>query len=937
MGHRSLPVPIVCPASGSLPHARPSTLEKLFAVKISSLALLFLSCLACAQGQARGGKFSGGQVLFNSGGFSAYTGEIVVNPPAAYSLGGTTKNGNTTTDTTYPSGNPATVFRCTDVNMTPGKTTVPGYNAGEGGSGAADLVSPDDYALRLEGSSGYYFITLFNPNTLVCGDPTTGNVITQDKNIASPGSSSSVEAFGGGTFGQGTPGIYTVVGQTTRSTSATQITQYTINTHGGATSTWGQFTWAPLADAINALPINPAAWTASTRYAYGAPVTYAMTSGQLVTYPTPPSTITPNVGDLVQPASGFSPTTAFKAITVTGPTSGSTPNWNSVCSGTQIGSITDGGVVWKGIGGPAVFVYQNTGTAGTSGSSTPSFVPASNHPTLLTTATDSGGIVWTNICPAVSPTWQSWGGSGLNSLVPSEALSTCTYGVHQSQNITGIAVSGGTATISWAGTSFLKAGPATISGASVSACNGSVTLLTANANTATFSAGSCTASTGGLAAGDVFTTNGDQGSGIFAVEWDGNLNVYHTFNTATLIQTDNLCSTGPAGGGVSCTGGSFSSTAHGPLTGTACTAFIHNVKSRYGQYVIVAKQGTLGPATCANGSYVWRAQQTPFAASSQVSELPFQPNHWDDMRNNFFAVTVAGYPANVSGYGSFAVKEPLGTLPFAFPPPTVWANFPCSTSSAPYTSIPPCQEQTYVDSHLSCAYNPGMTDTWPCMGTMYNLLTLDIKPFMAWQGEEIGVSTTPVIPYSSFPVAAPIGNTVYRFGHTSNWNTSGTFSAQFAISEVAPSGNFIFFTTDNQGTFGSITGSSPTVCSGACTNGQLAVAAVPASPSCVGGPVWEPNHNYVVGNIVIPITAGNAGSGGTLDIFQVVSVGSSGGVSGATQPSGFVSASFTTPTPTQVTENAGVNQVVWQDIYTAPGANGGSLCRNEVLGMKLPH
>ena len=181
-----------------------------------------------------------------------------------------------------------------------------------------------------------------------------------------------------------------------------------------------------------------------------------------------------------------------------------------------------------------------------------------------------------------------------------------------------------------------------------------------------------------------------------------------------------------------------------------------------------------------------------------------------------------------------------------------------------------------------------------------------------------------------------MGNTIFRFGHTNNWGTSQAFSAQFAISEVSPSGNFIFFTTDNQGTFGSTTGSPPTVCSGACTNGQLAVAAVPASPSCVGGSVWEPNHNYVVGNVIVPIGAGNASSGGTLDIFQVVSV-SGTGTSGATQPSGFASASFTTPTPTQVTDNAGANQVVWQDIYTAAGANGGSLCRNEVLGMKLPH
>ena len=388
----------------------------------------------------------------NTSGFTAYTGEILVNPPAAYALGGTTKNGATTTDATYPSGNPATIFRCTDVNMTPGKPTVPGYDAGEGGSGASDLVSPDDYALRLEGASGYYFITLFNPNTLVCGDPTTGNVITQDKDLTNPGGNPLlVEGFGGGTFGQGTPGLYTAGGITTRSTSQSQVTQYTINTHGGATSTWGQFTWTAIADMINALPTNAPAWTASTSYAYGAIVTYTLTGGQLTTYPTAPATITPNVGDLIQPVAGC----AFKALTVTGPTSGSTPNWNSVCSGAGLGNIADGGVVWRGIGGPAKFAFQNTGVGGTSGGSTPSFVPASNHPTLMTTATDSGGIVWMNIGPAIQPTWQSWGGSGLNSLVPNEALSTNTYGVNQSQNITNITISGSTATIHWANTSFL--------------------------------------------------------------------------------------------------------------------------------------------------------------------------------------------------------------------------------------------------------------------------------------------------------------------------------------------------------------------------------------------------------------------------------------------------------------------------------------------------
>jgi hypothetical protein len=82
--------------------------------------------------------------------------------------------------------------------------------------------------------------------------------------------------------------------------------------------------------------------------------------------------------------------------------------------------------------------------------------------------------------------------------------------------------------------------------------------------------------------------------------------------------------------------------------------------------------------------------------------------------------------------------------------------------------------------------------------------------------------------------------------------------------------------------------------------------------------------------VIVPVTSGNAGSGGTLDIFQVVSI-SGTGTSGATQPAGFASATFTTPTPTQVTDN----QVIWQDLYTG-SANGGSLCRNEVLGMKLP-
>jgi len=527
---------------------------------------------------------------------------------------------------------------------------------------------------------------------------------------------------------------------------------------------------------------------------------------------------------------------AFK-LTVTGTTGSAPPNWNSVCtSNSMMGGLADGSATWKGIGGPPSFIFQNVSGSGTSGSSSPSFLNAASATAMM-----PGGHP--DVLSTVSDNGITWENVGVN-VGPK-----------------------------W--TSFGSAG----------------------INDAYISVG-LSNDTYGPGPGGYAQWNGDQGTGIFAVEYDRAINTYHLFNTATGIFTDFAC----PGGGYNCPGGSFTAMVLGKATGSTCEGYIHNVKAYYGNYVMVMRQATIGGTCGAGEGWIWRAPQS-WNAGNQILEQPFQPNHWAVMHNALFAQAPSGYSTTLGVYGT--------VMPFATPeltPPANWVVYPCSPSGPPYAN-PPCADQGNVDSHLSAAYNPGGADTYPVAGTVFNIATLSPMQYMPWQGEEVAVSTSAT---TSNPGSGPLtGSTVWRFTHTFATGSNRAFDAQFSISQFSQDGQYLAFTTDWNGQLGSTTGIAPTV-----ANGQLAVnPPAGVTYTCLGAPVWQASSVYATGALVGPI-GGTGGTGTVYDVFQAVA----GGTSGSSAPAW----GSPTGTPPQLSDGT----ITWQDL-------GHGNCRADVVIAKL--
>ncbi len=770
------------------------------------------------------GQWTMGSLVTSSPIYSAYTGQDPIQWPATIpNIGGLTNNGAQVTDTSYPSGTPATLTRCTDANSVPGYTNT-GYSAGAGGSGDGILfdISSSMLHLNYAAEGG---IVLMNPATGVC----SSTFITQNLDLTNPGPSNQAYAFGSGAFSITTPARWIANGSTTDTSSATEVDAYTINPANG------QFTHAPIADMAYGLPINAnaPAWQAGHAYPYGAYISYTLTVG-LATYALNTAY---SLGDIVQPATGNPANCAFK-VTAAGTTNTTTaPTWGSGCG---VGTLAvDGSVTWKGIGGPASFVFQNVSAAGTSGGSAPSFLNLAaataqmpgGHPDLLSTVSDHG-IIWENVGVNVTAQWNDFASAGTNDAYISTAISTDTYGP----------------------------------------------------------------GTGGYA-----QWNGGQGTGIFVVQYDAAANTYHLVNTATLIFTDFACPSPYTG--YDCSGHLFTATALGQSTASGCETYIHNAKAADGNYVIVMQQSVIGGTTCAGGKgWVWAPHQT-FNAATQFQELLFEPNHWAVMHNNLFAMTNAGYSVNA---GVSSVVMPLST-PVTLPPAD-WVRYPCTSSTTPPYPIPPCNAQGLVDSHLGAA--AGQSDAFPTAGTMFNLATNSPIEFMAWQGEEIAVSTTPT---TTSPGTGPLtGSNVWRFTHTFATGSNRVFSAQWAISQFSQDGKYLAFTTDWNGQLGSTTGVAPTV-----ANGQLAVnAPAGVTYTCLGAQVWLPSTAYATGALVGPIGS-TSGSGAVYHVYQATT----GGTSGTAIPGW----STTDPLGTTVSDGG----ITWND-------RGNGDCRSDVVLAKLP-
>ncbi|MFZ0321940.1 MAG: hypothetical protein WAL56_22635 [Candidatus Sulfotelmatobacter sp.] len=361
--------------------------------------------------------------------YCGYTGTAVVKWPAVPNMGGLTKSGATVTDTSYPGGIASKVSRCTDTTIEPNSGY--GYqskSAGLGGSGDAEqLWNANSTMLHFNLSGGQGHLTVFNPATMVCGDPTTGYAITADKNLTNPGSSSVAYNFGSGSFDWTNPLIWYSFSSGVDATGVA-VAKYSFNSVGQFTVT------APYVDFQYGLPQGTlvSAWHPNTTYASGQYVSYALNSTQAPDWQAGHSY---NAGDVILPLANNPLGCGFKVSTAGTSSSSGTyePVWSTAgesCTPASNGQLSEGSgggatVKWRNLGGGPVFTLQLVSTGGTSGSASP--FSSITHPDLLATYSDNG-LTWENVGPMVPIEWTSFAGISSNSNRFCSAFSSNTYG-----------------------------------------------------------------------------------------------------------------------------------------------------------------------------------------------------------------------------------------------------------------------------------------------------------------------------------------------------------------------------------------------------------------------------------------------------------------------------------------------------------------------------
>lgn len=789
-------------------------------IDLGELLMILLLCLpAFGQATYSGHSTRSGSVVYGSvlaSGYLGYTGtEIIQWPGTVPDLGGALRNNATVYDTSYvpygqPSGSLAPVTRCTDAAFFPSKPNTSG-TAGLGGSGAAMAVNANSTLVHVNTGAGGDAITMFDPSTGTCGDPTTHVAITTDKNTAGGGDSAHYADFGGGGFGPSDPLRWDSFGGGPNST-ATTVTPATFCFTGSASCPTGpaniQYTWAtnPIADFYLGLPNlnNTADWAQNQSYSFGTFVKYTLTGSQIPAYQTTTAYV---VGDLIVASDAC----AYKAFKITTGIAGGSATWHGA-GGTNcnLNTVDDGGVTWKGIGSTsASFVYQLTAPSGggTSCSScTPAFATTctgcqSQHADFVATVTD-GSLTWTNVGVATVPAgigWISWGGSSADETKFAEVTSTNSYG-----------------------------------------------------------------STGNYA-----KWAGGQGSGSFALSYDLTAQTYHLWNSATGIMTDTVCS---GGTGWNCSGGTWVRSTVGQLA-SDCMIVLHNEKmNTNGQYIVVVGQGSpLSGSSCTGSNfYVWRPLQTPFNSTTQVIVTGIGLNHWTVGTDYIAELNQSGY---TSASGVYMTLLPLNNpnISGAFPactagtgncPLIVWQASPCSTSPSgtpPVYNPPACTLGSVIDNHLSIVAG----ENSPICGSVYNYATLSPVAMNAWQGEEFCTSSN--VRWTD--TANPGAQAQYRFTHIFGSGTNDLFNSQFAISQYSPDGNWLFFTTDWNSQWGSTDGTTPTL----GTNPSDSVAI--AGATCYGGLPWQANTLYTPGtqgSMIHPIQ-GTSGGGTTYEVVEAIS------------------------------------------------------------------
>jgi hypothetical protein len=248
-----------------------------------------------------------------------------------------------------------------------------------------------------------------NPN---CGVTTECSIfITQAMNLSSPGTNTTTYNFGAPFMDLQDPSVAWLFGNTTTNTTSNlQIYKATFGGTNQHTATFvpdGSFTLAstPTVDFQYALPVTYAAnWATSTSYAAGAYVIH-----QLVAPPNAGAEFLQyavntayHEGDIVVPGTNgdgvtTNPGQCMMVATVEGGTTGGTvANFGSI-NPCNTHTTTDGTQKWRNLSSTAQFLYQNTGTAGTSSGSASQWVltPA----TLATTCSISSGST-TLTCPS---------------------------------------------------------------------------------------------------------------------------------------------------------------------------------------------------------------------------------------------------------------------------------------------------------------------------------------------------------------------------------------------------------------------------------------------------------------------------------------------------------------------------------------------------------
>lgn len=354
--------------------------------------------------------------------YCAYTGMEIAPLPSVPDMGGVLKNGRVFYDSSLPSASPSPVVRCTDQAIEPGITIAnQSKSAGLGGSGDAEqLFNTTSTLLRFNTSGNQGHITLFNPTTMVCGDPVTGHTITADKNGTNPGSASTGYNFGAGSFSWTDPEVYFGFGSG-YDAPANGVAKYRIDT------TTGRFTVeTPYLDFANGVPIGnlAPAWQPNHGYATGDYVSYTLALSDWS------GTAAYAQGDLILPQTNNPLHCAFKLST--SGTRGTPPSsWSltgdGACMAAQTKTEGGGTAVWRNIGNSGAFTYQLTSEGGTSGSVAPNFATGSGHPDLLSTVSDAT-LTWTNTGTMLAPRWKSFAGVSKDSSRFCSAFSSNAYG-----------------------------------------------------------------------------------------------------------------------------------------------------------------------------------------------------------------------------------------------------------------------------------------------------------------------------------------------------------------------------------------------------------------------------------------------------------------------------------------------------------------------------